>query len=69
MEDAEDGDFVGIGGARLVDDDIGEPAHHPLMRARDAAGVPHSREFGKRSAVSRMRATTCVAATGLRLLM
>jgi hypothetical protein len=47
MEYAEDEDLVRVGRANLVDNDIGQPAHHLFMCASDAPGASHTGEFGQ----------------------
>jgi len=64
MEYAENEDLVRIDRTSLVDNDIRQTAHHPLIRAGNATGMSDAWEFTNRSAASRMRAATCVAATG-----
>jgi hypothetical protein len=63
MEYGKNQDLVGI---NLVDDDIRQSTHHPFMSARHTAAMSDAWDSVNRSAASRMRATTCVAAAGLR---
>src|SRR3981189_1495883 len=47
MEYAEDQNLVRIGRANLIDDDVGQPAHDPLMGTFDLTGMSHAWELGQ----------------------